>query len=255
MTAIFSLTPRGRLLAARIASLVENPRLFHRASPFGDEVRKHFRRGEPLVLICASGIAVRVLAPVVTDKTEDPPVLLLDEDGLYLIPLLSCHEGGANGWGVKLAAALGANCVQTTAGPYGDSYVVGLGCERGAALADLEGAVEASLRGAGIERKQLVGLATIDLKRTETAFVEFADKLSLPLDFFAAEVLRQFDGRLINPSAEVERCVGCRGVAEAAALSACERLSPARAELVSPKRIFKAITVAIARVGQPHSPS
>ena len=255
MTAIFSLTPSGRLLATRIAPLVENPRLFHRASPFGGEVRKCFRNGEPLVLICASGIAVRVLASAVADKTEDPPVLLLDEDGRNLIPLLSCHEGGANDWGRKLAAALGANCVQTTARPYSESYAMGIGCERGATLANLEEAVEESLREAGIERKQLVALATIDLKRDEAALVEFAEKLSLPLDFFTAETLRQFDGRLVNPSAEVERCVGCRGVAEAAALSACEQLSSARAELVSPKRIRKAVTVAIARVGQPHSHS
>ena len=255
MTAIFSLTPSGRLLATRIAPLVENPRLFHRASPFGDEVRKCFRHGEPLVLICASGIAIRVLAPAVTDKTEDPPVLLLDEDGRYLIPLLSCHEGGADAWGLKLAAALGANCVQTTARPYGESYAIGLGCERGATLANLEQAVEEALRGAGIECRQLVALATIDVKRDEAALLKLAEKLSLPLDFFSAEALRQLDGRLVNPSAEVERCVGCRGVAEAAALSACEQLSSARAELVSPKRIFKAVTVALARVGQPHLPS
>ncbi len=255
MTAIFSLTPRGRLVAARIAPLVENPRLFHRASPFGDEVRRCFRNGEPLVLICASGIAVRVLAPVVTAKTEDPPVLLVDEDGRYLIPLLSCHGGGADDWGLKLAAALGATCIQTTARPYGESYAVGLGCERGASLSNVEEAVEKSLRGAGIERRQVVALATIDLKREEAALVEFADKLSLPLDFFSAEELRQFDGRLVKPSAEVERCVGCRGVAEAAALSACERLSSARAELVSPKRIFRAVTAAVARVGQPRLPS
>ena len=255
MTAIFSLTPRGRLVAARVAPLVENPRLFHRASPFGDKVRGYFRDGEPLVLICASGIAIRVLASALTDKTEDPPVLLLDEDGRYLIPLLSCHQGGADSWGLKLAAALRADCVQTTARPYGESCAVGLGCERGAGLGEVEEAVAEALREAGIELGQLAALATIDLKRDEAAFVELAAKLSLPLDFFSVEELRRFDGRLVNPSAEVERCVGCRGVAEAAALSACEMLSPGRAELILPKRIRGAVTVAVARVGQSHSPS
>ena len=69
------------------------------------------------VFIGAAGIAVRQIAPFVKDKFTDSPVLVLDEKGTYVIPILSGHLGGA----AKLAALLsewlgeGTTAVQTTA--------------------------------------------------------------------------------------------------------------------------------------------
>ena len=79
---------------------------------------KHFVHGEPLIFICATGIVVRTLAPVIRDKYQDPPVLVLDEQGQYVIPLLSGHEGGANHWAAEVAQLLSARPVITTAKPY-----------------------------------------------------------------------------------------------------------------------------------------
>ena len=42
-----------------------------------------------ILFIGACGIAVRAIAPNLTDKLHDSPVLVLDEQGQYVIPLLA----------------------------------------------------------------------------------------------------------------------------------------------------------------------
>ncbi len=74
-----------------------------------------FREADALVYIGAAGIAVRSIAPFVADKTRDPAVLVGDESGRYLIPLLSGHLGGANELARRLAALYGASPILTTA--------------------------------------------------------------------------------------------------------------------------------------------
>ena len=69
---------------------------------------------EQLVLIMASGIAVRLIAPHLTTKWRDPGVVVMDDGGKNIISLLSGHWGGANDLTKKLAAVLGGNPVITT---------------------------------------------------------------------------------------------------------------------------------------------
>ena len=67
-----------------------------------------------LIFVMATGIVVRILAPLLKDKRTDPAVLVLDEKGEFVIPLLSGHLGGANALANKLASLLGATPVITT---------------------------------------------------------------------------------------------------------------------------------------------
>lgn len=75
-----------------------------------------FKQGHPLIGVCASGILIRALAPVLGNKKTDPAVLALAEDGSTIIPLLGGHTGQANKIAGKIADYLGVNAAITTAG-------------------------------------------------------------------------------------------------------------------------------------------
>lgn len=76
---------------------------------------ERFREHSAVLFIGACGIAVRAIAPSVRDKLEDSPVLVMDEAGRFVIPLLSGHFGGANELAERIAEKTGAVPVITTA--------------------------------------------------------------------------------------------------------------------------------------------
>ena len=81
----------------------------------GEVIKEQFYQCDRILFIGAAAIAVRVIAPYLKSKTTDPAVLVADEDGKFLISLLSGHIGGANEWCSTLAERLGAAPVITTA--------------------------------------------------------------------------------------------------------------------------------------------
>lgn len=74
-----------------------------------------FALRQPMILIGAMGIAVRTIAPLAADKLTDSPVLVMDETGRYVIPVLSGHMGGANALARELEQILDVTPVITTA--------------------------------------------------------------------------------------------------------------------------------------------
>ncbi len=78
-------------------------------------LRALFAAGRPIVGVCAAGILIRILAPLLADKHDEPPVLALSEDGVSIVPLIGGHRG-ANELARALAEALGGHAAITTAG-------------------------------------------------------------------------------------------------------------------------------------------
>lgn len=76
---------------------------------------KAFEECQLIVFVGAVGIAVRTIAPYIKNKIVDPAVLSVDEGGNFVVPLLSGHIGGANGFTRALASAIAAEPVVTTA--------------------------------------------------------------------------------------------------------------------------------------------
>lgn len=80
-----------------------------------DHVRDLFATGVPVIGVCASGILIRAVAPLLADKTTEPPVISVSDDGAVVVPLLGGHRG-ANKLAAQISAALGAVAAVTTAG-------------------------------------------------------------------------------------------------------------------------------------------
>ena len=85
-----------------------------------------FQNMDGILFIGAAGIAVRSIAPWLTDKTHDPAVVVMDEKGVFVISLLSGHLGGANELTGRLANLTGAIPVITTATDVNGRFAVDL---------------------------------------------------------------------------------------------------------------------------------
>ena len=81
----------------------------------GAHLRGLFRNGRPVIGICATGILIRTLAPDLSDKRAEPPVIAVSPDGSSVVPLLGGHHG-ANELAGRIAEITGGAAAITTAG-------------------------------------------------------------------------------------------------------------------------------------------
>ncbi len=122
--AVVVLSHAGLATGERIRTALPGARLHARPEVAADadepidEVVTHlqelFAAGRTVVGVCAAGILVRALAPLVADKRAEPPVLAVAADGSSVVPLLGGH-GGANSLAARLARALDGHAAITTA--------------------------------------------------------------------------------------------------------------------------------------------
>lgn len=125
--AVFSVTENGRQISVRAAeTLGAEHRVsrycFHKhtddnAAVFwnmGSMVGRLFERSDVFIFVCACGIAVRAAAPYLGTKPDDPAIIVMDDGGRFVIPVLSGHIGSANHIAEILADSLGSTAVITT---------------------------------------------------------------------------------------------------------------------------------------------
>jgi cobalt-precorrin 5A hydrolase/precorrin-3B C17-methyltransferase len=317
--ALIAATANGRRNAAHLAETWEDAEAYEGRPR--EALARAWERCGGVVLFLAVGAAVRLVAPLLADKRTDPGVVCVDDAARFAVVLAGGHGGEANRLSERVAAALGATAVVTTASeatssPALDSFgshlgfrleessdlaavgaalvggeevrlvaerryplgplppnviagdaapgapaivvseraeefprpaavyrppalVAGVGCSRGAPEKEVLGLIRASLAGAGLAQGSLAALASVSVKRDETGLLAAAERLGVPVRFFAPEELARFE--VPNPSEVVAGAVGTPSVAEAAVL-ACG------AELVAEKRKSGRATCALGRL-------
>ncbi|MBL1086390.1 precorrin-3B C(17)-methyltransferase [Streptomyces actinomycinicus] len=288
MIGLISATAAGAAARDRLAAAwPDRTRVYE--GPVGEAVRAAFAECGQLVCFLATGAVVRLLAPLLGDKTADPGVVCVDEGGRFAVSLVGGHGGGANELAREVGELLGAEPVVTTAtdavglpgldtlglsyegavaavsralldgAPVGleaevawplpplplvrggsegaytvrltdravepgerevllrpPSLVVGVGASKGAPVAEVLGLIEETLDRAGLSRKSVAELATVDAKAEEPAIVAAAERLGVPLVTYSAEELAGVE--VPNPSDAPLAAVGTPSVAEASAL-------------------------------------
>jgi cobalt-precorrin 5A hydrolase/precorrin-3B C17-methyltransferase len=101
----------------------------------GAHLRQLYARGTPIVALCAAGIVIRCLAPSLSNKGVEPPVLAVAEDGSAVVPLLG-GLAGVNLMAREIAAMLAVPPAITTSGELRFGTCV-LNPPEGYALADI----------------------------------------------------------------------------------------------------------------------
>ncbi len=318
MIALIAATANGRRNAAHLADSWPDARLYP-AKP-KQALHDAWNECDGIVLFLATGAAVRLLAPLLGSKHADPGVVTVDDAARFAVALSGGHAGGANALAERVAEALGASPVVTTAsdalgvpgldtlgerlgfkledgsdlaavgaalvsgeqvslvsdrrwplGPLPEnvvcreepetplvlisdriaqvpgpavvyrppSLVAGVGCSRGAGADEILTLLDASLAEAGLSKKSVAALASIDVKRDEAGLLNAAGRLGVAVRFHPAEALSAVGPP--NPSEVVREAVGTPSVAEAAVLVS-------GAELVVDKRKSAMATVAVGRL-------
>lgn len=108
-------------------------RVYHE---FGATLREFYQQDTPIIALCAAGIVIRTLAPLLLEKGAEPPVLAVAEDGSAVVPLLG-GLGGVNVMAREIAAGLEVTAAITTSGELRFGTCL-LNPPSGYALGDLE---------------------------------------------------------------------------------------------------------------------
>ena len=164
MTAIVVLGPSGLATAKRLVASLPEARLHGLAGRLDDDagiavsftetvghIRTLFDAGETVIGICAAAILIRAVAPSLKEKSIEPPVIAVADDGSVAVPLLGGHRGG-NDLARRIATVLGGTAAATTAGDLRlglslDEPPPGWRIANPAAIKTLAAALQAMLRG------------------------------------------------------------------------------------------------------------
>ena len=134
--AIWVITPNGLKIARRLAAHLPAADLYVSAKTgpgslkattfdkLADATAEKFHAYGAHIFVMATGIVVRMIAPFIQNKIEDPAVVVIDDRGRHAISLLAGHIGGANDLTCKVAEMIQADPVITTATDVNDKPAI-----------------------------------------------------------------------------------------------------------------------------------
>lgn len=226
---IISFTENGAKLSEMISEKLgeQETELFTKCTYFsgiGENVRKidvpvvcwageQMAKGNGLIFIGACGIAVRAIAPHIVSKLSDSPVIVIDEKGDYVIPILSGHIGGANELACRIAECIGAVPVITTATDIRKKFAVDLFAKKnGLFIENKEGIAKISAKVLAGEKIRLsVEAGHMD---TEEGLPDDFYRISYPpnekADILIISGNRQFEAELTLRPKEYIIGAGCK---------------------------------------------
>jgi cobalt-precorrin 5A hydrolase / cobalt-factor III methyltransferase / precorrin-3B C17-methyltransferase len=111
---LIAITVAGRASAARLAEAWPNETRTY-DGPTKQALHRAWAECDELVCFLAVGATTRLVAPLLDSKWVDPAVVCVDEAGRYAVALVGGHAAGANVLCARVADALGAQAVITTA--------------------------------------------------------------------------------------------------------------------------------------------
>jgi cobalamin biosynthesis protein CbiG len=199
-----------------------------------------FNEYDGLVFIMASGIVVRMIASLVTDKYNDPAVVTVDDARRYAISTLSGHEGGANWLTWKVASLLNCEPVVTTASDTNKNIVLGIGCRKGMSSTVIKEEVLLTLEEQGLETSMVRIAASVEIKKNEAGLIQAMDELEIPILFVSVEELQKQNFIEVTPSEITKKHFDIPGVCEPCAL-----IKAHRGRLIMTKRKNRGVTLAL----------
>lgn len=125
MNSIIILNENSYNLAKKIKRIVggvifaKKNRVTSNADIFFDDaiecLTQQYNCGNNIIAIMSTGIVIRAIAPYIKTKRNDPPVIVLDDFGKNVVPLLGGHSGGYD-LAQKIGNGLKSNVVFTASG-------------------------------------------------------------------------------------------------------------------------------------------
>ena len=113
MIGLVAVTKAGRAAAERLEQAWPDARRYD--APAAAALPRAFTECDAIVSFLAVGATVRLIAPLLAGKHEDPAVVCVDEALRFAVPVLGAHQGGGNDLARRVAGTLGAEPVITTA--------------------------------------------------------------------------------------------------------------------------------------------
>ncbi len=313
-------------VTAKLAALPGCPDTANKVHTLARAVQEQFHGYDSHIFIFSTGIAVRIIAPLLQSKCHDPAVVVVDDRGIHAISLVSGHLGGANALAHAVGAMIQARPVITTAtdvnqlpaidlvaktghlaienpeaiktvnmailqkkpidihDPYGlvtlhlphglamltpgipggdrpsvvctdttenvprgtlvlrpRTLALGIGCNRGTSLGEIQAFLEQMLAQRGLSRSSIFTLGTTVVKQDEPGILSLARVMGLGIEFYDKPSLNSVT-TIENPSKMVEKHLGVKSVCEAAAI-----LASNNGNLIVPKMKQGNVTLAVAR--------